>query len=109
MDDKEMLELAAKAAGKKIEYWHSNGNPMVRGDDGVAYSWNPRDDGDLFRLAVDLGINIEFNTVENVVTVQWRDRLGGMMGLRKHAYGDRRNTTRQSVLYLAAKIGKDMP
>jgi hypothetical protein len=66
MDDRELLELAAKAAGvtggwgDKIEY--HNGAVDLRdvwileGDDFVP--WNPlTDDGDALRLAVELGLS----------------------------------------------------
>jgi len=53
MNDKELLELAAKAAG--IE-WPQKISDFSRQYDGVR-SWNPlTDDGDALRLAVNLGI-----------------------------------------------------
>lgn len=59
MADREMFEFAAKAAGKKIDYWHSNGSPMVRGFGGTPYAWNPRDDdGDSLRLMVQLKMQV---------------------------------------------------
>jgi len=64
MDDKELLELAAKAAGydKSFEYCEiSGGVPSlyVRNPDlGI---WSPlSDDGDALRLAAKLSINIEW-------------------------------------------------
>jgi hypothetical protein len=48
MNDRELLELAAKAAGISADYWTVDG-------------WNPLyDDGDALLLAVNLGINISF-------------------------------------------------
>jgi hypothetical protein len=74
MTDRELLELAAKAAGIEIEYrpgafknrqgsatkfdvvtWNG---PYLKGSDDP---WNPlTDDGDAFRLAVKLGIDVSF-------------------------------------------------
>jgi len=59
MTDRELLELAAKAAGIKISQW-SNAQaggflPGGRGD-----FWNPlTDDGDALRLAVKLGLMLD--------------------------------------------------
>jgi hypothetical protein len=48
MNDKELLNLAAKAAEISADYWTVDG-------------WNPLyDDGDALFLAVNLGINISF-------------------------------------------------
>jgi hypothetical protein len=48
MNDRELLELAAKAAEISADYWTVDG-------------WNPLyDDGDAFRLAVKLWIDVSF-------------------------------------------------
>ena len=63
MTDRELLELAAKAAGKKVLWiegvprdctgMHPAGNALA------APAWNPRDhSGDAMELAVQLGMNI---------------------------------------------------
>ena len=52
--DRELLELAAKAAG--YEYHSPAGYIVV---DGIPGNWNPlEDDGDALRLAVKLGITL---------------------------------------------------
>jgi hypothetical protein len=56
MTDRELLELAAKAAGigwdRDLEVWYSS-------DSSIRTDWNPlTDDGDAFRLAVKLNIQI---------------------------------------------------
>lgn len=71
MTDREMLELAAKAAGLHIDKSETNGGGI--GNDGFCITgdamldwhnnirWNPlRDDGDALRLAVKLRINLSF-------------------------------------------------
>ena len=65
MDDRELLELAAKAAGLKIADWHGGGDHFLI----LAYPPNwPRsmfspltDDGDALRLAVRLRLSIDHN------------------------------------------------
>lgn len=54
MTDKDLLELAAKAAGIDVEWFEEPyGNCFVLGDK----KWNPlTDDGDAFRLAVKLTV-----------------------------------------------------
>ena len=49
MSDRELLELAAKAAGFK--HWFSGIGSTIIGEHGVAKMWNPlTDDGDALRL-----------------------------------------------------------
>ena len=59
MTDRELLELAAKAAG--LEPFKAWGMTFVMGDGSPAKrEWNPlTDDGDALRLAVNLGIRLE--------------------------------------------------
>jgi hypothetical protein len=57
MTDRELLELAAKAAGIEIQ-WPSFGDASCRRTD-TWDIWNPlTDDGDALRLAVKLGMQI---------------------------------------------------
>ena len=63
-NDRELLEMAAKAAGIDIEpgYGHA-GSPesemFFQDDQGFCQSWNPlTDDGDALRLAVKLSLNV---------------------------------------------------
>jgi len=58
MTDRELLELAAKAAGMAIEY--DEGFGMYWSDDKFSgMFWNPlHNDGDALRLAVKLGLTI---------------------------------------------------
>lgn len=66
MTDRELLELAAKAAGIEIKGW-SDDRPYTSSKSSFGngfVSWNPvfwnplADDGDALRLAVNLGMNI---------------------------------------------------
>lgn len=62
MTDRELLERAAKAAGRRI---HWSGNVAVLDDfqpgTDQCSAWNPlADDGDALRLAVKLRLNVNF-------------------------------------------------
>ena len=57
--DRELLELAAEAAGYGPPRWSELDGRWVAGIDGAAKPWNPlTDDGDALRLAVKLRITI---------------------------------------------------
>jgi len=59
MTDRELLEMAAKAAGAEFEVSDEDGVYLHQPIGGVAGFWNPlTDDGDAFRLAVKLGIHL---------------------------------------------------
>lgn len=94
MDDRELLELAAKAAGIKWdrteECWYAD--PHVRPD------WNPlTDDGDAFRVAINLQISVHRSDL-----LVW---VGGqkaqlMMG------DDALAVTRRLIVRAAAELGR---
>ena len=91
MSDKELLELAAKAAGYScrirttkigIEKFYVNG-----------HVWNPlTDDGDALRLAVNLDIDVA------KVQIKFWD---------KHSINPYA-ATRRAIVHAAAEIGKEM-
>ena len=61
MNDKELLELAAKSAGLRVVSYDDFLGCMRIASDGsvTGYGWNPlTDDGDALRLAVKLGLDI---------------------------------------------------
>ena len=71
MSDRELLELAAKAAGIRINYWvydNNDDSPSVLESGGI---WNPlTDDGDALRLAVQLGLlGAPFMTLEFIAAI----------------------------------------
>lgn len=123
--DRELLELAAKAAGINL-WWdgdspkelvhHWSGNPEDGGEE-RDYPWNPlSDDGDALRLAVKLALSIvreeEFVQGERIPTVEvigeWRkddSRLCVMQSLDAHPC----IATRRAIVRAAAEIGKAMP
>lgn len=83
-EDMELLKLAAKACGYKI-ISEQHGKLNVTCDNKTNFHWNPLiDDGDAFRLAVQLKMCIETYAFKfgldaghcvNICT--WQDRLNG--------------------------------
>lgn len=110
--DRELLELAARAAGYNVawnEHWqgfqHRNPTPDQHGQ--VRHPWTPlTSDGDALRLATRLKLNIYHDS--NLVDVH-----GPMNGQDVYAtekYGDDPSAaTRRAIMRAAAEIGKAMP
>ena len=111
MTDREMLKLAAKAAG--IEH---PGGEHSRADDGRLWDcnglrwWNPlTNDGDALRLAVALRINI---WVEKTLSIVEVCSNGDEPNLIKKEYCDAETqmaATRRAIVRAAAAIGETMP
>jgi len=105
MTDRELLELAAKAAGIEGR-WMTKGDGdlwLFRND--FSDPWNPlTDDGDALRLAVKLGMTIE----------QWSEghvyvghRHPGNFEHERHRK-DPLAATRRAIVRAAAEIGRSM-
>lgn len=103
MTDRELLELAAKAA--EIEIWFDDyETPWVDGD---KYIWNPlKDDGDALRLAVKLEMDIEWTTDQ--FNDQWVWVILDGDELSEPCGNDPYAATRRSIVRAAAEIGKEM-
>ncbi len=106
MTDKELLELAAKAADYGFTYKRkiSNDAHEWTSPDEMIWQWNPlMDDGQALRLAVKLKLNILISsktTVKcakpnNVLAVEERD-------------DDQYAATRKAIVRAAAEIGKTL-
>ena len=95
--DRELLEMAAKAAELSLA-WSSMEGLSARRTDTWAI-WNPlTDDGDALRLAVKLGIT------------DLALAVGRYVMLEKHREGDNIEAiTRRAIVRAAAEIGKAMP
>ena len=114
MSDRELLEMAAKAAG--IQY---DGLDEDRGCDiwwipelSRYDAWNPlTDDGDAMRLAVVLDLDIEFDCkadgLQTYVTVVGREVQNKTS--YEHHGDDPFSATRRAIVRAAAEIGKAMP
>lgn len=108
--DHELLELAAIAAGlepDKAEWTQRAGLVWIQRVDGIRkeFRWNPlTDDGDAFRLAVQLNISMDlcrwvqtaFYDVGAFVAEDWSNG------------GDAFAATRRAIVRAAAEIGRQM-
>ena len=103
MTDRELLELAAKAAG------------MKPASDGVIYAglgsreWNPlTDDGDALRLAVKLRLDVIHNEPrDNDAWVMAGGDLNCVEDVEDESM--RAAATRRAIVRAAAEIGRAMP
>ena len=107
MNDKELLELAAKAAGiVGIDGVY----PIARDSSGECYFWNPLDinTGDALRLAVKLRIGIlmnhHFDGEYFVKCGSWRSDIAFMEKLNP----DPGLATCRAIVRAAAEIGRGM-
>jgi hypothetical protein len=105
VSDRELLELAAKAAGMPT---HTDGVGLV-----MAHhpSWNPlTDDGDALRLAVTLRINIEHAETlgrESHGVNCWPVGQGHCAWM-ENDLTDYNAATRRAIVRAAAEIGRNM-
>ena len=107
MTDKELLELAAKAAGIRCITYENNYNGragLMQCDEHGRHThmWSPlTDDGDALRLAVKLRIDLEFGQ-EDVTASVWTDTA--YVG----AFQEKHKATRRAIVRAAAELGKEM-
>ena len=108
MTDRELLEMAAKAAGAEFEVSDEDGVYLHQPIGGVSGFWNPlTDDGDALRLAVKLSIAPVFDPRFSVVHA---DPIGTVLDAVSVDYGtDPYAATRRAIVRAAAEIGKAMP
>lgn len=105
MTDRELLELAAKAAG--IQGRYEFGVIWCKNPFGDEYGFNPlNDDGDALRLAVKLGIQPV--PADDRCEAQW---WGGPLGTTQGSVSvitnsDRYIATRRAIVLAAAEIGQ---
>jgi len=104
MTDRELLELAAKAAGYGVHAVASreqDGTVSFYMEPDLLY-WNPLiDDGDAFRLAANLGLVVDFS------------RPSAALPFTRHSYdlsdgGGSAEAARRAVVRAAAEIGRAM-
>jgi hypothetical protein len=93
MTDRELLELAAKAAGRGNQWW------MESTWNGPDKDWNPlTDDGDALRLAVlRLRMNVDWESADCV----WCDNEGETV-----EGDDPYAATRRAIVRAAAELGR---
>lgn len=119
MTDRELLELAAKAAGIKAKWKeYTNAPPTMVGmyDEPVCgidgFLWNPlTDDGDALRLAVRCKIAVNPMTVDGLNRDQHESTAGCVKRwtscIERHD-GDAFAATRRAIVRAAAEIGRAM-
>lgn len=100
MTDRELLELAAKASGELTPSWYGNAAYF----DGVLQRWNPlTDDGDAFRLAAKLFMEVRF-----LNGAAWAEPANGCNGPFHEFEGESHAAARRAIVRAAAEIGKGM-
>lgn len=110
MTDRELLEMAAKAAGIPVEW---DGDGFVRPVPFKGFTnyepWNPlADDGDALRLAVKIGISKTLLLEVGCGGVDCEFQRGTAQAFYSHD-GDPYAATRRAIVRAAAEIGKAMP
>ena len=100
MTDRELLEMAAKAAGYEIDGYSDRYGALVSEADGVSMWWGPlTNDEEALRLAVKLGIHITNNQSDARATAL--DAIA-IEPLTNDPYA----ATRRAIVRAAANIGK---
>ena len=105
--NRELLELAAKAAGYHFTWndKHDCAEVWVDGDK-IKRFWQPhRDDGDTLRLAVKLELPIHYTYDDCIETGNTRSGFP----IREKYDGDPYAATRLAIVRAAAEIGRNMP
>lgn len=120
MADRELLELAAKAAGYKKYYSHYLGRDSFVTYEEAYYSdvkecqvtgektldWNPlTDDGDALRLAVKLNLNVDLAYGDECVVRVFNETHF----FKESAANNACAAARRAIVRAAAEIGKAMP
>ena len=126
MSDRELLELAAKAAGVDVWFPRMNGGrnpdgtriiltPCHTERNGVVQEWNPlTDDGDALRLAVKLskmdgGVALMLNSRFNSAYFAQCYTNENVVSPTEYMTEDPYAATRRAIVRAAAEIGRAMP
>lgn len=122
MTDREMLELAAKAAEWQLcgYSWIGQNEDddeceilesafvKTHPEQELATKWNPlTDDGDALRLAVSLGFIVDIDTEEHYTEIEFTSNYEDKSASEGHGF-DATEATRRAITIAAAKIGKEM-
>lgn len=111
MEDRELLELAAKAAGYDV-VWNPDWNcfqhrfPLPDAHGYMRHPWLPLDDdGDALRLAVKLGLRVNIGTIATAISWDPKDRTNLN---EQHGSTDPFAATRRAIVRAAAEIGRQV-
>lgn len=111
MKTKELLEQAAKAAGIELVYHHGVFIYFQFPDGTKRNDWNPlSDDGDAFRLAINLNIGViplgdEDSHIPNCTVISF-DKGQTNYRITEPHNGNKLSVTRRAIVRAAAEIGK---
>jgi len=104
-NDKELLELAAKAAGIEIISDAEEKGLWIKHK---FLAWNPlTDDGDALRLAVKL--NLSMDLFDDAIFVGYTPNSNDCDQVREELNNDPYAATRRAIVRAAAAIGQEMP
>jgi hypothetical protein len=104
MTDRELIELAARAAGIELS-WELGGYIAQVDDWSPRFRWNPlTSDADAFRLAVKLGITAHMYTT----CVSAKRHRGDGVNAEEDYSQDPYAATRRAITRAAAEIGRGM-
>lgn len=115
--DKELLEMAARAAGIRLEWVARTPVPGSDADPYVAgQPWDPLvDDGDALRLAVQMSLRVECYTGVKIHPKYGESNITDVysakyesIALSESHNGDPCSATRRAIVRAAAEIGKSM-
>lgn len=107
--DRHLLELAAKAAGKAVKPGAYDASAGLELASGVGYWWNPlKNDGDAFRLACALEIDVTFRVV-TTVRVEALAPGGPHITVPYGQSRERAAAARLAITRVAAEKGRAMP
>ena len=113
MTDRELLELAAKAAGLEMRWgrdWHNTGAPLIGALANPA-DWNPlTDDGDALRLAVKLNLSVDTNWYNSdACWLTDKSIVSSFDSVEEEPHkDDPYAATRRAIVRAAAEIGRRM-
>ena len=104
MTDRELLELAAKAAGIEL-VWHGDTDPFCFAETVAGIKWNPlTDDGDAQRLSVKCNLNVCVGYGSVSACLQDDGSFHRIEEIKDDPYA----ATRRAIVRTAAEIGRNM-
>ena len=108
--DRELLELAARAAGIELGAWHPDKKSYWVGEFYSGKEWNPlTDDGDALRLAVKLNMQIVITGKSDSLDVGITDARSTESGWEKAIHIKcPYDATRRAIVRAAAAIGETL-
>ncbi|MBJ2282210.1 hypothetical protein PP918_gp53 [Pseudomonas phage UFJF_PfDIW6] len=104
MNDQELMELAAKAAGMSPASFDGHNVGWYDPQRGTTGTWNPlTDDGDAFRLMVALSLDVAFDG-DHCVQIDYFGSDGELYVVEQLVLGDPADAVRRVIVRTAAEI-----